>query len=203
MTLKTVLRIIEHYKLLSANQTLIIGVSGGIDSLALLHILIQLQAELGINLHIATLNHGIRGQESESDVQFVKHVAEKWNVPYTAGQVDVPQLAENENLGIEDAARQARYRFLAEVAQQRGTNLVAVAHHADDQAETILMHIIRGCGLKGLRGMGVSVPMPGYSHITLIRPLLRITRQELEQYCIENQLNPRHDTSNDLSLIHI
>jgi tRNA(Ile)-lysidine synthase len=197
MTLKTVLRIIEHYKLLPANQILIIGVSGGTDSLALLHIIVQLRVELGINIHIATLNHGIRGQDSESDVQFVKHIAEQWNISYTIGSVNAPQLAKNENIGLEDAARQVRYQFLADVAQQLDTNYVAVAHHADDQAETILMHIIRGSGLKGLHGMGFSVPMPRHSHITLIRPLLHMTRRELEQYCLENQLTPRHDITND------
>lgn len=197
MTLKTVLRIIEHYKLLPTNQTLIIGVSGGTDSLALLHIVVQLRAELDMNIHIATLNHGIRGQDSESDVQFVKHIAEQWNISYTIGSVNAPQLAKNENIGIEDAARQLRYQFLADVAQQHDTTYVAVAHHADDQAETILMHIIRGSGLKGLRGMGFSVPMPKHSHITLIRPLLLVTRRELEQYCFENQLTPRHDATND------
>lgn len=197
MTLKTVLRTIEHYKLLPANQTLILGVSGGTDSLALLHIVIQLRAELDINIHIATLNHGIRGQDSEADVQFVKRIAEQWNISYTMGYVNVPQLAENEKIGIEDAARQARYQFLADVAHEKKTNYVAVAHHANDQAETILMHVIRGSGLKGLRGMGFSAPMPRHSHITLIRPLLHITRRELEQYCIKNQLTPRHDKTND------
>lgn len=197
MTLKTVLRTIEHYKLLPTNQTLIIGVSGGTDSLALLHIIVQLRAELGIQLHIATLNHGIRGQDSEADVQFVKQIADQWHISYTAGYTDVPHLSEKENIGIEDAARQARYQFLAEVAQQQGAKYVAVAHHADDQAETILMHIIRGSGLKGLRGMGLSVPMPYNPQFILIRPLLHTTRKDLEQYCMENQLSPRHDVTND------
>jgi tRNA(Ile)-lysidine synthase len=197
MILKTVLRTIEHYKLLPPNQTLIIGVSGGTDSLTLFHIIVQLQAILIVKIHIATLNHGIRGQESEADVEFVKQIAEQWNIPYTVGFTDVPQLAEKEGIGIEEAARQARYQFLAEVAQQQATQYVAVAHHADDQAETILMHIIRGSGLKGLRGMEFSVPMPNYSHVRLIRPLLQITRKELEQYCFENQLSPRHDVTND------
>jgi len=197
MILKTVLRTIKHYKLLPTNQTLIIGVSGGTDSLALLHIIVQLQAELDIQIHIATLNHGIRGHDSEADVQFVEHIAQEWHISYTVGYTDVPHLAQKENIGIEDAARQARYQFLADVAQQQDAKHIAVAHHADDQAETILMHIIRGSGLKGLRGMSLSVPMPEHKNFTLIRPLLHITRQELEQYCVENQLSPRHDATND------
>ena len=197
MTLRTVLRTIEHYKLFPANQTLIIGVSGGTDSLALLHIIVQLRVELDIQVHIATLNHGIRDQDSEADLEFVKQIAEQWRIPYTAAYADIPQLAEKEGIGIEDAARQARYQFLADVAQEQDSKYVAVAHHANDQAETILMHLIRGSGLKGLRGMGFSVPMPKHEHLTLIRPLLHISRIELEQYCIDNQLSPRHDATND------
>ncbi len=197
MTLKTVLRTIEHYKLLPANQTLIIGVSGGTDSLALCHIMSQLQVKLGIRIHIATLDHGIRGQNSASDVQFVKQIADQWNISYTAGYADVPHLAKKEAIGIEEAARIARYRFFAEVAQEQATKFVAVAHHADDQAETILMHIVRGSGLNGLRGMSFSAPMPMQSQMTLIRPLLNVTRQQLEQYCVENQLSPRHDVTNE------
>lgn len=197
MTLKTVLRTIEHYKLLPTNQTLIIGVSGGTDSLALCHIMVQLREKLRIQIHVATLDHGIRGKESESDVQFVKQIADQWNIPYTAGYTDVPHLSKQENIGIEEAARLARYRFFADVAQAQSASYVVVAHHADDQAETILMHIVRGSGLKGLRGMEFSAPMPFQPHITLVRPLLHISRRDLEQYCRENKLLPRQDVTND------
>lgn len=196
-TLETVLRTFRHYKLLSSNQTLIVGVSGGIDSLALLHILIQIQHQLQIRLHVATLNHGIRGESAVEDVQFVQQMAEEWHIPYTLGNADVPQLAKDEQIGIEAAARKARYAFLAQVAQEQNTDVVAVAHHANDQAETILMHIVRGSGLNGLRGMSPSASMPEHSEITLIRPLLNVTRVELEQYCITNNLQPRHDETND------
>jgi len=196
-TLETVLRTVRHYKLLSSNQTLIVGVSGGTDSTALLHILFQLQAQLNIQLHVATLNHGIRGKSSELDVQFVRQMAEQLHIPYTQGYRNVPQFARGNGIGVEEAARIARYAFLADVAQQQNTKDVAVAHHADDQAETILMHIIRGSGLNGLRGMQVSSAMPAHPDLTLIRPLLNISRTELEQYCDENDLMPRHDETND------
>lgn len=195
--LQTVLRIFKHYKLLSANQTLIIGVSGGTDSLALLHILHQLRLELAIDLHVATLDHHIRGADGAADVEFVKRTAEQIALPYTAGHIDVPHLAADLSIGIEAAARRARYDFLAEVARQQNAQVVAVAHHADDQAETILMHMIRGSGLKGLRGMAVLSSMPEHPDIQLLRPLLSISRQELEQYCIEHDLSPRHDATND------
>ena len=125
MILKTVLRTIEHYKLISPNQTLIVGVSGGTDSLALLHILWQLQSQLGVKLHVATLDHGIR-HDAKADVQFVKAVAERWNIPYTVGYADVPQIAKRSRLGIEAAARVARYEFLADVVRKEDTNWVAV-----------------------------------------------------------------------------
>lgn len=195
--LKTVLRTLKHYKLLSSNQTLIIGVSGGTDSLALLHILNELRLELGISLHVATLNHGIRGRDAEADVHFVEQIADQCHIPYTAGEADVPQLAAQLSIGIEAAARIARYQFLVEVAKAQHSNVIAVAHHADDQAETILMHMIRGSGLRGLQGMAMSAPVPDHPQYTLIRPLLQVTRQELEQYCADNNLAPRHDETND------
>jgi len=195
-TLETVLRTVRHYKLLSSNQTLIVGVSGGTDSLALLHILSQLRDKLQIQLHVATLDHGIRGALSEADVQFVCRVAEQWHIPYTRGYRDVPQLSSEKGIGIEEAGRIARYDFLAQVAQEQAADGVAVAHHANDQAETILMHIIRGSGLNGLRGMEIVAPMPNHEEIQLIRPLLNVTREELERYCEDHQLQPRHDETN-------
>lgn len=195
--LQTVQRIFKHYKLLSANQTLIIGVSGGTDSLVLLHILHQIRLELAIDLHVATLDHHIRGADGVADVEFVKRTAEQLALPYTAGHTDVPHLASNLSIGIEEAARSARYDFLAEVARQQNAQVVAVAHHADDQAETILMHMMRGSGLKGLQGMAILSSMPEHADIQLLRPLLSISRQELEQYCIQHDLSPRHDATND------
>ncbi len=196
-TLDTVLRIFRHYKLLSTNQTLIVGVSGGMDSLALLHILIQLQHELKIRLHVATLNHGIRGDSGASDAEFVGQMATKWRIPYTQGYIDVPLLAKDEQIGVEAAARKARYRFLSQVAREQNAETVAVAHHANDQAETILMHIIRGSGLNGLLGMQFVSPMPNNPALRLIRPLLKLQRTDLEQYCLQNDLRFRHDKTND------
>lgn len=202
MIQKTLQRTIEHYKLLSPNQMLILGVSGGTDSLALMHSFLHLREKLPIQIHVATFDHGIRGQMADDDVRFVEHLAVKWDLPYTIGRGDVPQYARDNRYSLEMASRRLRYDFLAEVAKVQGANTVAVAHHADDQAETILMHIIRGSGLTGLRGMQVSSPMPYHPNFTLIRPLLTVTREELEQYCREHQLEPRHDATNDNADYH-
>ena len=197
MTLKTVWRTIEKRKLLTAGQTVIAAVSGGADSVALLHILARLAPHLGIRLHAASLHHGIRGQAAQDDVDFVQQIAEQWQIPCTLGRADVPRLAREAGIGIEAAARRARYDFLARAAAQENSACIAAAHHADDQAETILMHIIRGSGRRGLMGMQFAAPMPGHAHITLIRPLLEMTRGDLEGYCAAHELDFRHDGSND------
>ncbi len=197
MTPSKVLANIEQYKLIAAGHTVVVAVSGGIDSAALLHILCELRASLAIRLHIATLDHGLRGEQSKRDLKFVEQLAKERQLPFIGGYADVPKLAEEKGIGIEEAARQARYDFLARVAVQEGADCVAVGHHALDQAETILMHIIRGSGLHGLRGMQISSPMPYHPGLKLIRPLLNVSRSELEQYCLSNRLEFRHDHSND------
>ena len=196
MTLETVRRTIEKHRLLSANQKVTVAVSGGADSVALLHIFLRLASHFGVQLHVASLHHGIRPQ-AQDDLDFVQRLAETRGLPCTLGKVDVPQLAREQGMGIEEAARQARYDFLAQAAVQAGSSCVAVAHHAKDQAETVLMHIIRGSGLRGLRGMRFAAPMPGHPDITLVRPLLAMTRQDLENYCQAHGLDFRHDDSND------
>jgi tRNA(Ile)-lysidine synthase len=173
-----------------------VAVSGGTDSLALLHMLHTIQATLPIQLHIATFDHGLR-PDSPDDVKFVQQIAALWQISITSGQSDSTIMANTSGKGIEAAARHARYTFLADVARKIGSHRIAVAHHADDQAETILMHILRGSGTQGLRGMTVESPVPGAPDLTLVRPLLNVTRAELEAYCVEHNLQPRQDSSND------
>ena len=165
--------------------------------MALANIFCKLRQQLDIQLHVATLNHGIRGEDAKDDASFVAGHARGWRLPYTLGHADVPLLAKLEQVGLEEAGRQARYRFLARVAKTTNAHCVAVGHHALDQAETILMRIMRGSGLAGLRGMRFSAPMPGHPDVKLIRPLLNITRADLEQYIAEEDLPFRHDDSND------
>jgi len=175
---------------------LLVAVSGGADSLALLHVLVQLQDQAGVDLHAATLDHGLRGNAGAADTQFVAQRAAEWNVACTVGHTDVPALAERESLGLEAAARTARYDFLAQTAAAHGAACVVTGHHADDQAETLLLHIIRGASLHGLTGMPQCGPLPGHPAFTLLRPLLMVRRADILAYCEENDLKPREDITN-------
>jgi tRNA(Ile)-lysidine synthase len=148
---------INENGLFSPGDKVVGGVSGGPDSLALLHLLRRLREELQINLHVAHLNHRLRGPESDADAEFVARLAHEWNLPATIESRDVRALARERHLGLEEAAREARYAFLAEVAAGVGAGVIAVAHQADDQVESVLMHLIRGAGLAGLAGMGLQV----------------------------------------------
>ncbi|MFQ3566437.1 MAG: tRNA lysidine(34) synthetase TilS [Aggregatilineales bacterium] len=186
---------IRQRRLIERGDCVIVAVSGGADSLALLHLLWRMRKKLGCALHVASLDHGLRGEDGAKDVHHVGLAAQALGLPFTAGYIDVAALAMN--VGIESAARSARYRFLAETARKVNANKLATAHHADDQAETVLMHLLRGAGLEGLRGMGACSPVPGHADLMLIRPLLRCSRAELEGYCLEHGLSPRHDVSNE------
>ena len=184
-------------------EAIIVGVSGGPDSLALLHLFVSVRERLGLRLHAAHLNHGIRGAEGDADADFVREMAAAWDIPCTIERADTPAIAAARKLALEEAARQARYTMLARVAGQVGAKLVAVGHNADDQAETVLMHLLRGAGLAGLRGMLPRAPLSAYhllepveTDIVLIRPLLAVPRAEIEAYCDAHQLTPRFDRSN-------
>jgi tRNA(Ile)-lysidine synthetase-like protein len=209
---------IERHGLLVPGQTLVVGVSGGPDSLCLLDLLRRLAPDLSLTLHVAHLNHKMRGQDADADAAFVAKRAADWHVVATIDEVDVPALAQAHRMAPEEAARRARYAFLTQVAERVGAPTVAVAHNADDQAETVLMHFLRGSGLAGLRGMLPATPMeelmlevgewrmgstgveePQRSHqksLTLVRPLLEVSRAEIEAYCDAHDLQPRFDRSN-------
>ena len=206
--LSQVRKTIEEHDLLVAGESVVVGVSGGPDSLCLLHLLRHLSRAYDLTLHVAHLDHGIRGEESRVDAQFVADLARQWELPATVERADVPRLAEEEGLAIEEAARRARYRFLARVAGQVGASRIAVGHNADDQAETVLMHFLRGSGLAGLRGILPLSPLgelrlgqserdsPLAAELRLIRPLLEVPRSAIEAYCRDQELSPRFDRSN-------
>lgn len=209
---------LDHQGLLRHDVTLVAAVSGGPDSLCLLHLLYRLHAAGGPALHVAHLDHGFRGTQSADEARFVAETARAWNLPVTVEKHDVPHIARRMRQNPQATARTVRYAFLARVAQATQAHAVAVAHQADDQAETLLFHLLRGAGPAGLRGMRPVVPWrewgstprdraPGIAHLPhiptahaqfplLIRPLLDSTRAEIEQYCSEYQLTPRHDPSN-------
>jgi len=206
---------IDRHDLLAPGETVVVGVSGGPDSLCLLHILLRLQERYDISLHVAHLNHGARGNDSRADAQFVRKIARRWKVPATIEERDVPALARDHKLPFEEAARRVRYAFLARVAHEVGACRIAVGHNADDQSETVLMHFLRGSGPAGLRGMlpvtpitdyrllepflrseGADELLGGLPELTIIRPLIDVPRFAIEQYCVGQKLQPRFDRSN-------
>ncbi len=199
--IQSVRETIHRYGLTSPDDTLVVGVSGGPDSLCLLHTLQRLAPELGIALHVAHLNHGLRGADADDDSAFVADTARAWDLPVTVARADVASLAAQPGISTEEAARNARYSFLSRLAAELGAAAVAVGHNADDQAETVLMHFLRGSGLAGLRGMLPASPLlsnaSSQAPLTLIRPLLFAPRADILAYCDEHDLKPRFDRSNE------
>src|SRR3989442_1454840 len=188
--LDTITAYIEHHHLFPKSGTIIVAVSGGADSLCLLHVLNRLcgpgKRYPDLRLHAAHLNHKLRGKASSEEAAYVAQLASAWGLPVTTGEIDVPALAREERRSLEDAARTARYRFLREVAHGQP---IAVAHHADDQVETLLLHWLRGSGLEGMVGM-----LPRQQDI--IRPLLEVSHAETVAYCRQHGLVPLEDASN-------
>ena len=194
-----VLRFIQEHHLVSSQQLLLVAVSGGPDSVCLLHILVNLQNELGIELHVAHLNHQLRGAESEADARYVSDLAHQRGIPATIEERDVRSYQARQRISLEEAAREVRYTFLAEVARSIGASQVAVGHTIDDHIETILMHLIRGTGTRGLRGLQPSTEWQlrqNGDSLNIIRPLLQISRQETADYCHNHRFKPRLDATN-------
>lgn len=193
-----VLSLIREYDLTPSNQPLPVAVSGGPDSVCLLHTLSQLKKELKLDLYAVHLDHQLRGEESAADAQYVKELARQLNIPVIIESRNVLGYKMKYRLSLEEAARDVRYSFFAETAAKLGTDRVVVGHTQDDHIETILMHIIRGSGTRGLRGLQpVSRWQLGGSVVTVVRPLLNITRAETQAYCRVNHLEPRTDATNE------
>lgn len=177
---------------LSLELPLVAGISGGPDSLCLLHCLTQ----AGFRVVAAHFDHHLR-PESGEDARKVASMAAERGLPFELGGQDVAAMAHNTGMSIEEAARTARYRFLFEAARRHAAQAVAVGHNADDQVETVLMHLMRGAGWAGLRGMSARSFHEGWdAHIPLARPLLGIWREEIEIYCQEQGLTPLMDATN-------
>lgn len=193
-----VLRFIQEKRLIDNGETLLVGVSGGPDSVCLLHILNRLKETLGVSLHVAHLNHMLRGTDSDDDAVYVSQLASNLGIPSTVERLDVAAYREGRRLSVEEAAREVRYHFFALAAGDIGAKRIALGHTRDDQVETILMNLLRGTGLTGLRGMMpiTSLRMADDTKLEVIRPLLGVTRVETEGYCREFDLNPRIDLSN-------
>lgn len=177
---------------LDDERPVLLGVSGGPDSLCLLDVL----DKLGYRLVIAHMNHRLR-PDAEEDARLVEKIAEERGMPFILGSADVRAYASVHQLSIEEAARVVRYQFLFNQAKQYQAQAVAVAHNADDQAETVLMHLLRGAGLAGLRGMAYrTLPNAWSDAMPLVRPLLGVWREQVLAYCEQHQLAPCFDCTN-------
>jgi tRNA(Ile)-lysidine synthase len=191
-----VLDFIQSRHLVSGKK-LVVAVSGGADSVCLLHILARLQKELKVSLHVAHLNHQLRGADSEADAKYVSQLAQQLGIPTTIEGREVKGYQKQHRLSLEEAAREVRYGFLAEVAKTTGAGQVAVGHTRDDHVETILMHLIRGTGIRGLQGLKPTSEWKSKTgSITVTRPLLEVSRGETEEYCRSHKLKPRVDATN-------
>jgi len=178
-----------RHRMFLPGETVLVAVSGGPDSVAMLHALLSRREDFGIAIHLAHLNHGIRGESADMDEEFVRSLARDWNLPATVERTDVPALRRKLRMSEEEAARQIRYEFLYRTASEIGASKIAVGHTADDRAESVLMNVIRGTGIEGL---GALRPVAG----NIVRPLLDTWRSEVEAYIRENRLSFRVDESN-------
>ena len=183
-----VIETIKKYELIQAKDKIVLGVSGGPDSITMLDILRQIREEFDFEIVVAHINHMIR-KEAIQDEEYVKKYCEKNNIKCFAKRIDVIDIANNKKIGTEEAGRLVRYEFFDEVLKQTGSNKIAIAHNKNDKIETIIMHVLRGSGLSGLKGIE---PIRG----NIIRPLIECEREEIEKYCDENRLEPRIDKTN-------
>ena len=184
-----VLADIKDKNLIDKGDTIIVGLSGGPDSVCLLHVLKSIEESMNIMIVAVHVNHMLRGQDSFEDEEYVKNLCKKLNIKLKIEQIDLQNIAKKKKLSIEEAGREERYRIFEKTAKDLNANKIAVAHNKNDQAETILMNIIRGAGLSGLKGMDIK-------RGKIIRPLLHIDRLEIEEYCNKYKLEPRTDKTN-------
>ena len=182
-------RFITQHQMIHPKETVLVGVSGGADSLALLCALHALRYQLNCQLHVAHLDHGFR-EDSAADAVSVAEHADHLGLPISSTNIDAPQLMREQKLSAETAARRARYQFYECVSERIGATKIALGHHRGDQAETVLMNLLRGAGASGLKGI---LPV---REGKFIRPLLNFSRQEIEEFVAQLGLQPRRDATN-------
>lgn len=184
-----VLKTIEKYNMINNGEKIVVAVSGGPDSICLLNILNNIKDKLNIKIVVAHVNHSLR-EEADEETEYVKNFCKKLNIECYIKKVDIIEISKKNKVGTEEAGRKERYDFFDEVFSKTKSDRIATAHNLNDNAETVLMNIIRGSGLSGLKGIE---EVRDYKYI---RPLIEISRKEIEEYCKENKLEPKYDKSN-------
>ena len=184
-----VINTIKRYNLIQSGDKLVLGVSGGPDSISMLNILNEIKEEWQFQIYVAHINHMIR-KEADDDETYVQQYCENNNIQFFAKKVNVQEIANIQKMGTEEAGRNIRYEFFEEVLQKVGANKIAIAHNKNDKIETIVMNLLRGSGLSGLKGI------EPIREQKIIRPLIECERQEIEQYCEQYKLEPRIDKTN-------
>lgn len=188
-----VLECIEKYNLIEDGDKLVLGVSGGPDSITMLNVLNKLkEKEMKFDIVVAHVNHGLR-ENAKIDEEFVQNFCNKMGVECFVLHSKVKEIAEKEKRGLEETGRKVRYDFFNEILKKTNSNKIAIAHNMNDNVETVIMNVIRGAGLSGLKGIEAKNGI-------YIRPLIECKRDLIEEYCRENNLNPRHDESNDVNI---
>ncbi|MDP2967856.1 MAG: tRNA lysidine(34) synthetase TilS [Deltaproteobacteria bacterium] len=188
--LEQVRRTIDQYRLLEKGDRVIVGVSAGVDSMVLLHLLIAFRQEFDLFLIVAHIHHGLRPVESEKEAELVRKESARLGLPFEYGEFNVKEFGESEGFSLQDAARRIRFQFFHHLLKKYGGGKIALGHNADDQVETVLLRLLRGSGLKGLKGM-----LPSREK-RVIRPLLEVRREEIETYAQENGIPYLLDSSN-------
>jgi len=184
-----VLKAIKEHNLIERGDNILIGVSGGADSIALLYVLLEIREEIDFNIFVAHVNHGVRGEEALEDEKYVEHTAKKLGLPYYLKRVNMDEYARTRKISSEEAGRELRYGFFREILSKIGGGKIAVAHNKNDQAETLLLRFFRGTGLDGLKGMD-------YRNGDIIRPILGIEREEIEKYLQDRDIEYKTDRTN-------
>ena len=188
-----ILNTIKEKNLINEGDSVLVALSGGADSVALIYILHALSEKLNINISAAHVHHGIRGDEADNDALFCEKLCKDMNIPFFKRCYDVPGYAKEMHISEETAGRKVRYEFFDEIMRKNGITLTATAHHKNDRVETVLMNLIRGSGLKGLIGIE-------YKNGNIIRPLLDLKKNEILDYCSSIMTEFCHDSTNDETL---
>lgn len=189
----SVLTFIKQNGLIEPNSTILVGVSGGPDSMALLYFLHSIREEWNLHLVALTVDHQLRGEESKEDLRFVETRCNKWEIEFCGTSLDVPSYKERKHVGTQVAAREMRYQFFSEKMKEYSADYLALGHHGDDQVETMLMGFVRSTNSRAMSGMPVKRP---FTNGMIIRPFLGLTKNKIKDYCQKHDIPSRLDPSN-------